>query len=144
MNSSGPALVVRRLWLFIMNAMGSGFPEEGDRHEPAAKRPDRHVERGADAEMLGAEADQGGAMPPPKTSLIPTTSPEAVDMSFAGTASALTGPIVRTIEVACDERRYSPGKRKCTGDVTEIPIVEVQFLRQQRREWDDQETIDAH
>jgi hypothetical protein len=65
-------------------------------------------------------------------------------MSFAGTASALTGPIVRTIEVACEERRYSPGKRKRTGDVTEIPIVEVQFLRQQRPEWDDQETIDAH
>ena len=59
MNSSGPALVVRRLWLLIMNAMGSGFPEEGDRHEPAAKRPDRHVERGADAEMLVAEAGQG-------------------------------------------------------------------------------------
>src|SRR5258705_1013506 len=93
---------------------------------------------------LSPKPARDAAMPPPKTSLIPTTSPEAVDMSFAGTASALTGPIVRTIEVACEERRYSPGKRKCTGDVTEIPIVEVQFLRQQWREWDDQETIDAH
>src|SRR5260370_42698618 len=81
------------------------------------------------------------AMPPPKTSPIPTISPEAVDMSFAGTASALTGPIVRTIEVACEERRYSPGKRKCTGDVPEIPIFAVQFLRPLRREMDNQETI---
>ncbi|MOA70234.1 hypothetical protein D3C78_1989470 [compost metagenome] len=59
-------------------------------------------------------------MPPPKISPMPTTKPEAVDISLAGTDSVVDGPTVRQIS---PKSKNTVKNRQINRRVVSAPVL---------------------